>query len=172
MARNGIKINQDSGEKTWLTPPQIIKALGPFDLDPCCPPDMPWRTAEVMYTEEDDGLSQPWFGRVWLNPPYGKEAKPFVERMIAHRTTSDGKGIALIFVRSETRLWQDLIFPNAVAILFIRSRLKFYKKDGSEGGTCTMPSALIAFSKKDARILKHAWLNGSINGYLIVKDVF
>lgn len=38
-------MNIDTGEKTWLTPPHIIEALGPFDLDPCCPPTMPWRTA-------------------------------------------------------------------------------------------------------------------------------
>lgn len=74
-------INADSGEKTWLTPKHIIDALGRFDTDPCCPPNMPWRTADRMLTKEDDGTTAPWVGRVWLNPPYGKEAWPFLERM-------------------------------------------------------------------------------------------
>lgn len=74
-------INADSGEKTWLTPKHIIDALGHFDTDPCCPPNMPWRTADRMLTKEDDGTTAPWVGRVWLNPPYGKEAWPFLERM-------------------------------------------------------------------------------------------
>ena len=74
-------INADSGEKTWLTPKHIIDALGHFDTDPCCPPNMPWRTADRMLTKSDDGTTSPWIGRVWCNPPYGREAIPFLRRM-------------------------------------------------------------------------------------------
>jgi len=55
----------------WLTPPEILRALGSFDLDPCSPINRPWPTARVHYTITDDGLSRPWMGRVWFNPPYG-----------------------------------------------------------------------------------------------------
>lgn len=80
-------MNIDTGEKTWLTPPHIIEALGPFDLDPCCPPNMPWRTAAQMVSRPDDGLAVDWTGkRVWLNPPYGREAIPFLRKMAANRT--------------------------------------------------------------------------------------
>lgn len=41
----------------WLTPPGIIEALGPFDLDPCSPDDPPWVIARKWYTREQDGLS-------------------------------------------------------------------------------------------------------------------
>lgn len=82
MKPRSIAMNADSGEKTWLTPPHIIEALGPFDLDPCCPPKMPWRTAEQMVCRPDDGLAVDWTGqRVWLNPPYGREAVPFLRKM-------------------------------------------------------------------------------------------
>ena len=47
----------------WLTPPEIIKALGPFDLDPCAAPGQPWTTAEHQYAPPQDGLELPWFGR-------------------------------------------------------------------------------------------------------------
>lgn len=77
-------INADSGEKTWLTPKWIIDALGHFDTDPCCPPNMPWRTADIMLTKTEDGTTAPWHGRVWLNPPYGREALPFLKRMASH----------------------------------------------------------------------------------------
>lgn len=36
----------------WLTPPEIIEALGPFNLDPACEPVMPWRTAGIMVSNE------------------------------------------------------------------------------------------------------------------------
>ena len=58
----------------WLTPPDIIKALGDFDLDPCSPIERPWPTAREHYTILDNGLMLPWHGRVWCNPPYGKES--------------------------------------------------------------------------------------------------
>ncbi len=44
----------------WLTPPKIVEALGPFDLDPCSPVNRPWPTAGRHLTIEDDGLAQDW----------------------------------------------------------------------------------------------------------------
>jgi len=58
----------------WLTPPDILDKLGDFDLDPCAPEVRPWPTADYHYTASDDGLSKPWFGTVWCNPPFGREA--------------------------------------------------------------------------------------------------
>ena len=155
-----VSMNVDSGEKTWLTPRWIINALGEFDLDPCCPDGgMPWQTAERMITKAENGLSANWEGlRVWLNPPYGREATPFFEKMV---TRNSGGGIALVFVRPDTHLWQDIIFPNAYSILFLRGRLRFCHQDGTQGETATAPSALIAFSHADA-----AWLD-NIEGYRV-----
>ena len=80
-------MNIDTGEKTWLTPPEIIDALGPFDLDPCCPPTMPWRTAAQMVHWPNDGLKVCWTGkRVWCNPPYGRDAVPFLRKMAENKT--------------------------------------------------------------------------------------
>lgn len=50
----------------WLTPPEIVSALGPFDLDPCSPVERPWPTAAQHFTVRDDGLAQAWHGRVLL----------------------------------------------------------------------------------------------------------
>ena len=54
-----IGSHQSANMKTdeWLTPPEIIKALGPFDLDPCSPINRPWDTARKHYTIENNGLS-------------------------------------------------------------------------------------------------------------------
>ena len=85
----------------WLTPPQLLKALGPFDLDPCAPVERPWPTARVHYTRSDDGLAQRWFGFVWLNPPYGQATGRWLERLHLH-----GDGLALVFARTETAWFQ------------------------------------------------------------------
>jgi len=64
----------------WLTPPHILKALGEFDLDPCAPVVRPWPMAKTHYTKVDDGLQKQWFGRVWCNPPYGREIGAWVKK--------------------------------------------------------------------------------------------
>lgn len=140
---------------TWLTPPHIFKALGQFDLDPCSPLNRPWDTASNHYTVEDDGLIQPWFGRVWLNPPYGKEATPFMEKMAIHRD-----GIALLFARTETRMFQTLVFPYASSMLFLAGRLKFHRIDGSLASTSQSPSVLIGYGHKEDDVLKNSGLKG------------
>lgn len=53
--------------------------IGKFDLDPCAPIHPLWPTAEVMYDQNIDGLSQIWEGRVWLNPPY---SRPLIELFV------------------------------------------------------------------------------------------
>lgn len=125
----------------WYTPKWIIDSLGKFDLDPCAPTHHHW-TADKCYTAEDDGLAQPWQGRVWLNPPYRNPLiGKFMRRMAEHHN-----GIALVFNRMDTALWYDVIFPSADAMLIIRGRLKFCDIDGieaSQGAGCG--SVLVAW---------------------------
>jgi hypothetical protein len=60
----------------WGTPTQIIelarKLLGEIQLDPASSEDFNQLVkALVYYTEQDNGLVQPWGGTVFLNPPGG-----------------------------------------------------------------------------------------------------
>ncbi len=72
------------GKDEWLTPPEIITSLGSFDLDPCSPIARPWPTAKTHFTIQDDGLSQKWDGRVWMNPPYGENTFVWMRRLADH----------------------------------------------------------------------------------------
>lgn len=99
-------------EKTtnvWLTPRYVLDLLGQFDTDPCAATVRPWDCARINYTVEDNGLLLPWEGRVWLNPPYGNEAEAFMERMSMHQSG----GLALIFMRSDTRWFQRCVLSRA-----------------------------------------------------------
>ena len=93
------------GKDEWLTPPWIIQKLGKFDLDPCAPINPPWSTAAHHYSILDDGLTAPWTGRVWMNPPYGRSTGPWMRRLVRH-----GNGIALIFARTETKLFFEYVW--------------------------------------------------------------
>lgn len=146
------------GKYEWLTPPEIVKALGEFDLDPCAPIQPPWPTANRHYNLLEDGLVQPWMGRVWLNPPYGRETIIWLSRLVNH-----GNGIALIFARTETRLFFDYVWNQADAVLFLRGRLTFYHADGTKpdnsGGA---PSCLVAYGANNLRALVASKLDGKI----------
>jgi hypothetical protein len=142
----------------WLTPPEILKALGPFDLDPCAPIDRPWPMAAEHFTVEDNGLQKPWYGRVWLNPPYGPPPMvgPWLRRMVAH-----DRGTLLTFARTETELFFETIWPRASAILFLHGRLYFHHVDGRRAAAnAGAPSVLIAYGKQDAAILKACCIPG------------
>lgn len=140
----------------WLTPRWIVDALGTFDLDPCGAPGH--ELARFTYTLEtyDDGLIDEWFGRVWLNPPYGREMPPFIERLAEH-----GRGTALIFARTETRMFFDHVWPKASAIMFLRGRLSFLDAGGNPArANAGAPSVLIAYGAEDADKLGASGLSG------------
>lgn len=142
----------------WLTPPPILKALGTFDLDPCAPINRPWDMATQHYTVEDNGLLKPWFGRVWLNPPYGPPpvVGPWMRRMAEH-----GRGTVLIFARTETDLFFEMVWKRATALLFVRGRLYFHHLDGKRAAAnAGAPSVLIAYGNDDAQILKNCNIAG------------
>lgn len=141
----------------WLTPPHVLAALGDFDLDPCSPVERPWPTAGQHLTVHDNGLARPWNGRVWLNPPYGKEAAQWLERLAAH-----GKGTALIFARTETSMFFDHVWTKADALLFLRGRLHFHYVTGARAAANSgAPSVLIAYGQADAVTLRDCGLPGA-----------
>nr|WP_232304582.1 phage N-6-adenine-methyltransferase [Microbacterium sp. XT11] len=136
----------------YLTPLPLVRACGEFDLDPCGAPGHP--TAATVWTPEEvgDGLSMPWFGRVWLNPPYGRTIGDWVERLFQH-----GSGVALIPCSPDTKLWQSLVLPSASCILFVRGRVRYV----NAARPANHPSALIAVSANDAEILRSTGLGST-----------
>ena len=112
----------------WLTPPEIINSLGEFDVDPCTPINRPWDTALIHYNKNDDGFTKEWHGRVWCNPPYGRETFQWINKLAAH-----GNGMTLIFARTETIGFHSEVWNKADAIFFFKGRLKFHYVDGTQG---------------------------------------
>ena len=188
MAKTGIgshtKPNQGT-TNTWLTPPALIDALGPFDLDPCAAPSpRPWLTAARHIELPEDGLAASWSAprctaceklsdpknlclvtpyRCFINPPYGKEVDAWLDKLSTH-----GSGLALIFARTETATWHRYIWPRAHSIFFFNGRLWFHHPDGKRGSSnAGGPSALVSYSVPDTECLMKAWENGLIKGILV-----
>ena len=142
----------------WLTPPEIIQDLGPFDMDVCSPINRPWDTAKKHYTIEDNGLLQPWVGFVWCNPPYGTIAKDWLNRCAMHNNC-----IALIFARTETDMFFRYVWNHAKALLFIKGRLFFHYVTGDKAANNSgAPSVLIAYGKEAEQRLQISKIKGRL----------
>jgi ParB family chromosome partitioning protein len=131
----GPHVARNTGESEWYTPPEYIAAalavMGGIDLDPASTAianDIVG--AALYYTEDDDGLTRPWEGRLWLNPPY---AQPACDRFVARLAREwDGGTIkaacALVNNATETG-WFQQAAGRASAVCFPRGRVKFWHPD-------------------------------------------
>lgn len=144
----------------WITPPEIIDSLGnAFDLDPCAHPQQLYRTAQHMICPPADGLSVDWYGRVWLNPPYGSRVLVKWLRKLAEH----GNGIALVPSRTEVEEWfWPLIWEAAHAVFFFRGRLYFRCPDGSIKGNAGHGSVLVAYGLMNVSRIRDSGLRGRL----------
>lgn len=111
----------------YYTPSWVFETLGvEFDLDVAAPPGgVPWIPAKRFYTKADDGLAQPWEGRVWCNPPYSAIAG-WVDRMALHHN-----GICLVpFFDSG---WLTDLWAVANVITLMPSKFVFVFKGTKQG---------------------------------------
>ena len=156
--------------ETWLTPPEIVHGLGPFDLDSCIPQQgMPWRTATRMLKPSDDGLKTPWpkSAFVWMNPPYGgHKNSPTSQHRWMEKAAEHGNGIALVLARMETSWMQESVLnhPSVSAVVFTKGRLSFCRPDGTLGTSCPAGSVFIGYGAAAARRLKRGVESGLIRG--------
>lgn len=142
----------------WLTPPDLLKALGRFDLDPCAPINRPWDMAANHYTIKDNGLSKEWNGRVWCNPPYGLQSGLWLNKLAMH-----GDGIALIFARTETNMFFENVWNKASAAFFLKGRLFFHHINGDKAAAnAGAPSCLVAYGEDNIKALLESGLPGKL----------
>jgi len=133
----------------WYTPGEYVDAaravLGGIDLDPasCEQANEVVRAAE-FFTEQDDGLSREWCGRVWLNPPYGRLCPQFVAKLTGeYEAGRVSEAILLVSAyATETAWFQPLLDERPIC--FTSRRIAFFSPSG-RGSSSTHGSALVYF---------------------------
>ena len=124
----------------WETPQDLFDKLNAefhFDLDVCALPEN--AKCEKYYTPEDDGLSQPWNGICWCNPPYGRTIGKWVQK--AYETFAGGGTVVMLLpARTDTKWFHEYIY-NKAEIRFIKGRLKF----GNSKNAAPFPSMIVVF---------------------------
>ncbi len=135
----GAHVSHNSGENEWYTPPEYIEAankvMGGIDLDPASSDRANLIVqAGIYYTSKNDGLTKPWAGRVWMNPPYASDfITKFISKFISHVTSGQiTNGIVLVNNATETAWFRELA-THATAIIFPSGRVRFLDPQGNPG---------------------------------------
>jgi len=137
-----MDVHYSSKTNEWSTPQAFFDELNKefnFTLDPCATSED--AKCNKYFTVEDDGLKQDWSkDTVFMNPPYGREIKYWVQK--AYEESLKGATVVcLIPARTDTAYWHDYIFGKADDIRFLRGRLKF----GDSKNPAPFPSAIIIY---------------------------
>lgn len=133
----------------WETPQDLFDKLDAefhFDLDACALPEN--AKCARHYTPEQDGLSQPWEGAVWCNPPYGRGVGAWVQKAV--QSALEGATVVMLLpARTDTKWFHQWIYRRA-EIRFLSGRLKF----GGAKNSAPFPSMVVAFGKDWWKIWK------------------
>lgn len=112
----------------WATPQYVFDRLsalfGPFDVDVAADEDS--AKCDLYFDEDADGLSKPWLGRVWCNPPYDSIG-PWV-RKASESTTNERRCDAvtlLLPARTDQPWWQETVMKEACEVYFVKGRIAF-----------------------------------------------
>lgn len=156
MSKN---ILHSSETNQWYTPAKYMasvkQVLGDIDLDPasCKLANDLCVGAKKYFTIEDDGLAQDWFGRVYMNCPYGKGYKNksnqdiWTAKLIKeYKQGNVDEAICLVNAATAQKWFQKLWpFP----ICFVTPRIKFVDEFGDEAGSPGHGNAFVYIGKKN-----------------------
>jgi transcriptional regulator with XRE-family HTH domain len=164
----------------WYTPKEIIESVlkvfgGQIDVDPCSNSSTdPIIPAELHFTKEDNGLSKPWVGKIYMNPPYGREIKDWVLKLIEEKEKGNiEEAIALVPARTDTE-WFTAFDPHPWCA--VKGRLKFSDNPNS----APFPSAIFYLGRDEdleglerffREFCKHGIIYQTIQQQMEAKDV-
>lgn len=143
---NAQLIHNDSGNKEWYTDPRIIQAarsiMGGIDLDPAsCAAANEREGVQIpkIYTAEDDGLSQPWSGKVWMNHPFSRQGNPlWINRLVSAWEAGEiEQACCITFAAVNAQWFHPLLgFPQ----FFFLGRVAYERPDGTKANGATKDS--------------------------------
>ena len=140
---NFTKGMKATGNIVQSTPQDFFDAVNRvfrFTLDVCALPEN--AKCAAYYTPDDDGLTRPWKGGVWCNPPYGRDIVNWV-RKASEEVCKDYCDfiVMLLPARTDTQWFQRYVYHRA-ELFFVDGRLRF----GDNTTSAPFPSMLALYS--------------------------
>lgn len=148
---NAIAMFEGNRAPDFRTPQSFIDYLKEkwyleFDLDAAA--DRHNKKAKHYFSIEDDALSQDWFGKVWLNPPYGRGIENWLEKCAEQIQRKQVESIhVLVPARTDTKWFHEIVMPHAYNVYLIKGRFNFDHHTTVKGKNAPFPSMLILYRK-------------------------
>ena len=119
-------------DRDFYSPDALVEAAravfdGTIDCDPASSAAANERIkATTFYTIYENGLTRPWRGTIWLNPPYSTWG-PWAAKLVAEYDVGNVEAaIALAETRVTTARYFARLVAKSAAILKMKGRLKFW----------------------------------------------
>jgi phage N-6-adenine-methyltransferase len=146
-----VHVSNNSGDPEWYTPKKYVEAarevLGTIELDPASSSRAnEYVEAEQFYDEQEDGLKQPWEGRVWMNPPYSAGVvEPFCRKLCGMYERGDVPEAILLVNNATETGWFQHSLKHADAICFPKGRIQYINPDREETNSPLQGQAFLYF---------------------------
>lgn len=127
-AAHGVRDETDDRGTLWPFIWELEERFGAFTLDVAAAEHN--AKAPAFYSREQDGLTLPWTGRVWCNPPYSNIAA-WVRKAWDEWEDDTPESIVMLLPanRTEQGWWQDEVEPHRgkgeLQVEFLRGRMRF-----------------------------------------------
>ena len=157
--QQSVEVMTSSESDNWYTPKAYIaaakKVLGEIDLDPAsCKEANKVVRAKKFFDSDDDGLSRPWKGKVWLNPPYGKKGPQFVSKLITeYKDENVEEALLLVNSHCTDAKWFKPLFDYVLC--FTGHRTQFWTPEKDSIGGSTHGSVIVYFGRRRDKFVKY-----------------
>jgi len=153
-------VTHNSGNNEWFTPAKYVEAARAamndgIDLDPAtCEEANDVVQAARIFTAAQDGLTQEWSGRVWLNPPYVPVLlEQFARKLVTHVQAGEIEAAVVLTNNASETKWFQLLASVCDAVCFPRSRIRF-RTPGRETATPLQGQTFLYFGTEPDRFLR------------------
>jgi len=136
----GAHVGHNSGQNEWYTPSNIIESarsvMGSIDLDPAsCEVANETVKAKRFHSIQNSGLSSPWHGNVWLNPPYSQpHIAQFMAKLAKELNSGKVKQACVLVNNATDTEWFHTLASCSSAICFTKGRVRFIDENGKPSG--------------------------------------
>lgn len=126
------------GDEESYTPIKYLESaravMGGIDLDPASNEMAQSNVkAGTYYTVDDNGLTKPWSGKVWMNPPYtARVINEFLAKAVKHFNDKEVTEAIILTNNNTDTSWFHNTAMTAAAVCFTAGRINFLKRDGSK----------------------------------------
>ena len=151
---------QGTSEEEWYTPAVFIEAareaMGGIDLDPASSAEAQATVgARRWYGKDTDGLTRPWDGRLWLNPPYTSGlVDRFASRLVEHLDSGEVTAAVWLSNASFDTKWGQPLCAAASGLCLVSGRVKFVPGSGQRVSSNASPTMVLYFGGNPSRFRK------------------